>query len=98
MRARSFVHSNRNFHDQAQYLIEGGVDLLLIETSQDILEVKAAVAGIEQLFKELSRRIPLQAQVTLDVSGQRPARAPSAIPSSLSATSTRGAPSPWCAR
>ncbi|MEO7682805.1 MAG: homocysteine S-methyltransferase family protein [Gemmatimonadaceae bacterium] len=47
-----------------------GVDLLLIETSQDILEVKAAVAGIEQLFKELGRRIPLQAQVTLDVSGR----------------------------
>src|SRR5688500_13843914 len=60
----------RNFHDQAQYLIEGGVDLLLIETSQDILEVKAAVAGIEQLFTELGRRIPIQAQVTLDVSGR----------------------------
>src|SRR4051794_29951345 len=60
----------QNFHDQAQYLIEGGVDLLLIETSQDILEVKAAVAGIEQLFLELGRRIPLQAQVTLDVSGR----------------------------
>ncbi len=60
----------KNFHDQAQYLIEGGVDLLLIETSQDILEVKAAVAGIEQLFSEIGRRIPLQAQVTLDVSGR----------------------------
>ncbi len=60
----------RNFHDQAQYLIEGGVDLLLIETSQDILEVKAAVAGIEQLFTELGRRVPIQAQVTLDISGR----------------------------
>jgi len=66
----TFDELSRNFHDQAQYLIEGGVDLLLIETSQDILEVKAAVAGIEQLFKELGRRIPLQAQVTLDVSGR----------------------------
>ena len=60
----------RNFHDQAAYLIEGGVDVLLIETSQDILEVKAAVAGIEQLFNEIGRRIPIQAQVTLDVSGR----------------------------
>src|SRR5213076_40529 len=59
-----------NYYEQAKYLIEGGVDLLLIETSQDILEVKAAVAGIEQLFLELCRRIPLQAQVTLDVSGR----------------------------
>ncbi|MDP9178257.1 MAG: methionine synthase, partial [Gemmatimonadota bacterium] len=66
----TFDELSRNFHDQAAYLIEGGVDLLLIETSQDILEVKAAVAGIEQLFKELGRRIPLQAQVTLDVSGR----------------------------
>src|SRR5688572_4174813 len=60
----------RNFHDQAQYLIEGGVDLLLIETTQDILELKAAVAGIEQLFKEIGRRVPIQAQVTLDISGR----------------------------
>jgi 5-methyltetrahydrofolate--homocysteine methyltransferase len=66
----TFEELARNFHDQAQYLIEGGVDLLLIETSQDILEVKAAVAGIEQLFAELGRRIPLQAQITLDVSGR----------------------------
>ncbi|MGK2962744.1 MAG: homocysteine S-methyltransferase family protein, partial [Gemmatimonadaceae bacterium] len=66
----TFEELARNFHDQAQYLIEGGVDLLLIETSQDILEVKAAVAGIEQLFTEIGRRIPIQAQVTLDVSGR----------------------------
>jgi 5-methyltetrahydrofolate--homocysteine methyltransferase len=59
-----------NFYEQAKYLVEGGVDLLLIETSQDILEVKAAVAGIERLFTELGRRIPLQTQVTLDVSGR----------------------------
>src|SRR4051812_7328382 len=66
----SYGELSRNFHDQAAYLIEGGVDLLLIETSQDILEVKAAVAGIEQLFTEIGRRIPIQAQVTLDVSGR----------------------------
>src|SRR5687767_3773015 len=59
-----------NFYEQAKYLVEGGVDLLLIETSQDILEVKAAVAGIERLFKEIGRRLPLQTQVTLDVSGR----------------------------
>ena len=59
-----------NFYEQAKYLVEGGVDLLLIETSQDILEVKAAVAGIERLFTELGRRLPIQAQVTLDISGR----------------------------
>jgi 5-methyltetrahydrofolate--homocysteine methyltransferase len=59
-----------NYYEQAKYLVEGGVDLLLIETSQDILEVKAAVAGIERLFTELGRRVPIQTQVTLDVSGR----------------------------
>ncbi|MEJ7758066.1 MAG: methionine synthase [Gemmatimonadaceae bacterium] len=66
----TFEELARNFHDQAQYLMEGGVDLLLIETAQDILEVKAAIAGIEQLFARLRRRIPIQAQITLDVSGR----------------------------
>src|SRR5437588_3880340 len=59
-----------NYYEQAKYLVEGGVDLLLIETSQDILEVKAAVAGIEKLFAEVGRRIPIQTQVTLDISGR----------------------------
>ncbi len=58
------------FYDQAKGLVEGGADLLLVETSQDILEVKAAVWGINQLFEDLKRRIPLQVQVTLDTSGR----------------------------
>ena len=66
----SFDELSDNYYEQAKYLVEGGVDVLLIETSQDILEVKAAVAGIERLFAELGRRIPLQTQVTLDVSGR----------------------------
>ena len=43
----TFQELSDNYYEQAKYLVEGGVDLLLIETSQDILEVKAAVAGIE---------------------------------------------------
>ncbi|MDQ3674513.1 MAG: methionine synthase [Gemmatimonadota bacterium] len=66
----TFGELSDNYYEQSKYLVEGGVDLLLIETSQDILEVKAAVAGIERLFAELGRRIPIQAQVTLDVSGR----------------------------
>ncbi len=58
------------FAEQAQGLVEGGADLLLLETSQDILEVKAAVHGINRYFTESGRRIPLQAQITLDVSGR----------------------------
>jgi 5-methyltetrahydrofolate--homocysteine methyltransferase len=56
------------FEEQAQGLIEGGVDVLLIETSQDILEVKAQVAGIRVALARLGASVPIQAQVTLDTS------------------------------
>ena len=58
------------FREQAQGLLEGGVDLLLIETSQDILEVKAAIQGIHQAFIETGITVPIQAQVTLDTTGR----------------------------
>ena len=58
------------FREQARGLIEGGVDLLLIETSQDILEVKAAILGIHAAFEETGQVLPIQAQVTLDTTGR----------------------------
>src|SRR5687767_2366546 len=58
------------YYAQAKALIEGGVDVLLVETAQDILEVKAAIAGFERVFKDIGFRVPIQAQVTLDTSGR----------------------------
>jgi 5-methyltetrahydrofolate--homocysteine methyltransferase len=58
------------FQEQAQALIEGGVDVLLIETSQDILEAKAAVFGCRRAIREAGRPVALQVQVTLDTSGR----------------------------
>ena len=58
------------FREQAVGLIRGGVDVLLIETSQDILEVKAAITGIHQAFDETGIYLPIQAQVTLDTPGR----------------------------
>lgn len=58
------------FYEQAQGLVEGGADVLIVETSQDILEVKAAVHGINRYFEDSGNRIPLQVQITLDVSGR----------------------------
>jgi len=58
------------FKEQAEALIEGGVDLLLIETSQDILEVKAVITGIHAAFEETGEVLPIQAQVTLDTTGR----------------------------
>ncbi len=53
------------FTEQAQGLIEGGADLLLIETAQDILEVKAAVFGCREAFTATGRTLPIQTQVSL---------------------------------
>ncbi len=58
------------YYWQAKYLMEGGVDVLLVETAQDILEVKAALTGFERLFAELGHRVPVQTQITLDTSGR----------------------------
>ena len=66
----TFAELEENYYIQAKYLVEGGVDVLLVETAQDILEVKAAVAGFERLFSEIGRRVAIQAQVTLDTSGR----------------------------
>jgi len=55
---------------QAEGLLQGGVDVLLIETSQDLLEVKAAIQGIRRACEITGICVPLQAQVTLDTSGR----------------------------
>ncbi len=58
------------FREQALGLLLGGADVLLIETSQDILEVKAAITGIQKAFDETGITLPIQAQVTLDTTGR----------------------------
>jgi 5-methyltetrahydrofolate--homocysteine methyltransferase len=58
------------YGEQARHLVRGGVDLLLIETSQDLLEMKAAIAGITREFARGLRKVPIQAQATLDVTGR----------------------------
>jgi 5-methyltetrahydrofolate--homocysteine methyltransferase len=58
------------FREQAVGLIRGGVDVLLIETSQDILEVKAIITGIQKAFEETGEVLPIQCQITLDTTGR----------------------------
>src|SRR3954453_4065608 len=53
------------FTEQAQGLVEGGADLIIIETAQDILEVKAAVFGAREAFKQTGRTLPIQTSVSL---------------------------------
>ncbi len=53
------------FAEQATGLLEGGVDLIIIETAQDILELKAAVFGVREAARELGRAVPIQCSVSL---------------------------------
>jgi 5-methyltetrahydrofolate--homocysteine methyltransferase len=54
---------------QARGLLDGGVDLLIVETCQDVLQTKAALAAIFALFEERRTRVPVIAQVTIEVFG-----------------------------
>ncbi len=65
-----FAELSAVYAEQAAALIAGGVDLLLLETHQDLLEVKAAVHGIRQAIAQAGRPVALQAQVTLDHTGR----------------------------
>ncbi len=53
------------FREQATGLVQGGADLIIIETAQDILEVKAAVFGAREAFKEQGKSLPIQTSVSL---------------------------------
>jgi 5-methyltetrahydrofolate--homocysteine methyltransferase len=53
------------FAEQARGLVEGGADLIIIETAQDILEVKAAIFGAREAFERTGRRLPIQTSVSL---------------------------------
>ncbi len=57
------------YEEQAAALIEGGVDLLLVETVFDLLQAKAAVNGARRAMRSAGRRLPLQAQVTIELTG-----------------------------
>jgi 5-methyltetrahydrofolate--homocysteine methyltransferase len=53
------------FAEQSTGLLEGGVDLVIIETAQDILELKAAVFGVRRAAAEADRAVPIQCSVSL---------------------------------
>ena len=58
-----------HFHQQALGLIEGGVDILLVETCQDTRNVKAAIIGIQQAFDKLGVTLPIMVSGTIEPSG-----------------------------
>uniref|UniRef100_UPI001D11D243 methionine synthase n=1 Tax=Nodularia sp. LEGE 04288 TaxID=1828639 RepID=UPI001D11D243 len=58
-----------NFAEQAEALFDGGVDLFLVETCQDVLQIKAALNGIEEVFAKKGDRRPLMVSVTMESMG-----------------------------
>ncbi len=65
----SFKEMEAGYRAQANGLIEGGVDLLVVETCQDILQTKAALAAVFSSFREYRRRVPVIASVTIETMG-----------------------------
>jgi 5-methyltetrahydrofolate--homocysteine methyltransferase len=57
------------YQEQCEAMIEGGVDAVLIETAQDLLQVKAAVVGAKRAMAVSGRRVVLIAQVTVELTG-----------------------------
>ena len=55
---------------QARGLIDGGVDLLIIETQFDLLGIKAAMNGCRQAMAAIGREVPMQVQVTIELTGR----------------------------
>src|SRR6202140_1845176 len=58
-----------SYEEQAAALIEGGVDVLLIETAQDLLQAKIATIGVLEAMRKAGKRLPVTVQVTLQESG-----------------------------
>ena len=65
----SFLDMKASYREQARGLLDGGADLLIVETCQDILQTKAALAAIFEEFESSKRRVPVIAQVTIEAFG-----------------------------
>ncbi|MCM3763028.1 methionine synthase [Alkalihalobacillus oceani] len=65
----TFEQLIESYYEQARGLILGGVDVMLLETSQDMRNVKAAYIGIEQAFTELEKKLPIIVSGTIEPMG-----------------------------
>ncbi len=65
----SYSDMTRSYYDQVRGLVDGGADLLIVETCQDLLQTKSALAAIFQYFEEKKLRLPVIAQVTIEAFG-----------------------------
>jgi 5-methyltetrahydrofolate--homocysteine methyltransferase len=64
-----FDTMRRSFQEQAEGLLAGDVDLFIVETCQDVLQIKAALQGIEDAFVTAGQRRPVMVSVTMETTG-----------------------------
>ncbi|MGK7919582.1 MAG: homocysteine S-methyltransferase family protein, partial [Trichodesmium sp.] len=64
-----FDSLKEGFAEQAEGLFDGGVDLFLVETCQDVLQIKAALNGIEETFAKKGERRPIMVSITMEAFG-----------------------------
>jgi 5-methyltetrahydrofolate--homocysteine methyltransferase len=65
----SFNDLREAYMVQVRGLLDGGVDVLIVETCQDLLQTKAALNAIFSVFEEIHRRVPVITQVTIETFG-----------------------------
>lgn len=65
----NFDTMQASFAEQAEGLYDGGVDLFIVETCQDVLQIKAALNGIEEVLQRKGERRPIMVSVTMEVMG-----------------------------
>jgi 5-methyltetrahydrofolate--homocysteine methyltransferase len=65
----SFANLKAAYAEQVRGLLDGGADLLIVETCQDLLQTKAALAAVFDHFKQHRVRVPVIAQVTIELFG-----------------------------
>lgn len=58
-----------SYIEQAEGLYDGGADLLIIETCQDVLQIKAALNAVEEVFRRKCDRLPIMVSITMEVMG-----------------------------
>lgn len=64
-----FESMKQSFMEQIEGLCDGGVDLLIVETCQDVLQIKVALGAIEAVFQRRGSRLPLVVSVTMETTG-----------------------------
>jgi 5-methyltetrahydrofolate--homocysteine methyltransferase len=65
----TFAELRDSYETLAHGLLEGGADLLIIETVQDVLQAKAAVIAARRAMASVGRQVPIQVQVTIETTG-----------------------------